>query len=94
MASSVIPTWSSAWIHEYHCPPSPTGPPSPTRKIGNSFASAPPSEPSTRPVRSLATRMPSAAAVSASASHATHTRAKKSSPGGLVSTNVAVRLVP
>jgi len=71
-----------------------TMPPPPSLKIGKSFASAPPSLPSTRPVRTFATRMPRAAARSASSSHATQTPARKSFPGPLVSSNVAVSLVP
>ena len=72
---------SSAWIHGMYWRPPATGPPMPRRKKGSIFASAPPSVSSTTPVRSVATRSPCSAARAASRSHATHTWARKSSPG-------------
>ena len=63
-------------------------PPRPALKMGRSCASAPPSGPSTIPVRMHATRIPSSPARDASRSQATQTSARKSFPGGLDSVNV------
>ena len=73
---------SSAWIHGRYWRPPATGPPTPRRKKGSIFDSAPPSLSSTTPVRSVATRSPSSRGAAASRSHATQTPARKSSPGG------------
>ena len=67
----------------------------PERRAASS-PSAPPARSSTTPVRTCTTRTPELAArAAASASHSTHTRARKSSPGGrvLVERLLAVRAV-
>ena len=78
---SIAPTTSSRWIQGKYWRPPATGPPRPSLKNGSILPSAPPSD-STTPVRVRTTRMPSSAAARASASHATTTRAAKSSPAG------------
>ena len=57
-AASIIPTRSSTWIHDTYWRPPATGPPTPSRKGGSIFASAPPRRSSTTPVRTCTRRIP------------------------------------
>ena len=81
-AASSRPISSSRWIHGMYCLPPATGPPTPSLNGVSIVASAPESASSTMPVRTIATRIPSPSASSASRSHATETAARKSSPAG------------
>ena len=77
------------WIHDIHCRPLPMGPPAKALKGGSIFGRAPPSGPSTIPVRISATRAPSASAFRAASSHAAHVAARNPAPGGLSSSRVS-----
>jgi len=62
--------------------PDPIRPPRPSRNNGSSLPSIPPRGDSTRPERSVQTRMPAAAASPAAASHSRTTSARKPRPAG------------
>ena len=61
--------------------PRPSFPPTPNRNGGSICSSAPPSGPSTIPIRIIAVRTPDCSAAPASRSHCTHTSGRKPSPG-------------
>src|ERR1022692_4281154 len=67
---------SARWIHDIHCLPSPSLPPTPRRNGGSMRCSAPPRVSSTTPMRTRTTRIPNASAATASFSHAWQTSAR------------------
>src|ERR1019366_4578928 len=67
---------SARWIHDIHCLPSPSLPPSPRRNGGSMRCNAPPRASSTTPMRTRTTRIPNASAATASFSHAWQTSAR------------------
>ena len=73
----VAATMSARVTKLHHCRPSPSGPPSPSRKSGSIRLQAPPSLDITRPVRVWTTRMPASRAGSAARSQATTTSEAK-----------------
>ena len=81
----MIPTSSSMWIQESHCLPPPIGPPAKALTGRAMGGRAPPSSDRTMPVRITTTRTPNSWARAASRSHASAVPARKSSPGGSVS---------
>src|SRR2546425_655720 len=82
MGWRMAPTSSSRSIQLHHWVPDPILPPRPSLKMGSIAPRAPPPEASTRPVRSMATRIPASEAGAVAASQAWQTSARNPLPGG------------
>ncbi len=87
-------TWSCSAMKLQYCLPLPSRPPSPALNSGKSRPHAPPSRPTTSPVRACTVRMPASSAAAVAASHSSQTEGRNPSPGGALSSTARSPVSP